>query len=115
LPKPSNIWDLIPFTFVVNWFTGVGAAMRRAEYSVLMATIPAYYVHTYTIRSPLEPDELRKWSLRSSGVDRAYLRLYYRDVSLFTPAVRDSRFAFGMPTQLPPMGTLGSLLWQLIF
>lgn len=115
LPKASNLWDLLPFTFVVNWFTGVGEAIRRAEYSLLLATIPAYYIHTYTITSPLSDDELDLLGATNSSVDASSLRLYYRDISLYTPAPRDSKFGFGIPTSLPPLGVMGSLLWQLIF
>lgn len=114
IPKASNIWDLIPFTFVVNWFTGVGSALRRAEYSVLLMTIPAYYVHTYTISSPFTDAELAAWNLQNSSSKPSTLRLFYRDLSLYSPVPRDSRFGFGIPSELPPIGTLGSLLYQLL-
>jgi len=113
LPKPSNLWDLLPFTFVVNWFTGVGASIKRAEYSLLLATLPAYYVHSYTISSPLTPFELDSLEMSSSGAEPASLRLYYRDISRYTPAVHDSKFGFGIPSGLTNGGTLGSLLYQL--
>lgn len=115
LPKASNIWDLIPFTFVVNWFTGVGEGIRRAEYSLLLATIPAYYVHTYTLSSPLSVDELDLLKMSSSSLEAASLRLFHRDVSSYTPAPRDSQLGFGLPRELPPLGVLGALLYQLIF
>lgn len=113
LPKPSNIWDLVPFSFVLNWFTGVGNAMRRAEYMFLLHTLPAYFVHSYTITTPFTASELAAWNLQDVGVDRAGLRLYYRDVSLCTPVPRNSAYNFGIPTSLPPLATLGSLLYQL--
>lgn len=114
-PKPSNLWDLIPFSFAANWFTGIGPAIRRAEYSLMLVTIPAYYVHTYTLTSPLTDDELEKLETSSSSSVAPCLKLYYRDVSLHDPVPRDSRFGFGIPTEFPPMGILGSLLYQLIF
>lgn len=113
LPKASNIWDLIPFTFVVNWFTGVGGMIRRAEYSAYLLTLPAYYVHTYTLSSPFSSQELEAWNLRSFSEQSAGLRVYYRDLSLFSPLPRDSRFGFGLPQGLPPVGTFTSLLYQL--
>lgn len=115
LPKASNLWDLLPFTFVVNWFTGIGEAIRRAEYTLLLATIPAYFVHSYTFESPLRDSELESLGMSSTGPHIASLRLYYRDKTLFNPVVRDSRFGFGIPTQLPSLGVMGSLLYQLIF
>lgn len=115
LPKASNLWDLIPFTFVVNWFTGVGEAMRRAEYAIFLSTIPAYFVHTYTITSPLRADELAFLKASSAGVHPAILKLYYRDFTTYNPAFKESRFNFGIPTHLPNVGILGSLLYQLVF
>lgn len=114
LPKPSNLWDLLPFTFLVNWFTGVGAAMRRGEASVILASLPAYYVHTYTLSSPLTGDELRLVKASSDPSRPASLRVYIRDVTTFTPSPRDSRFDFGIPHGVPFIGTLGSLAYQLI-
>lgn len=115
LPKASNLWDLIPFSFVANWFTGVGEALRRAEYTLLLAGIPAYFVHTYTITSPLTSEELDTFETSNSGDVAASLRLYYRDITLYSPVPRDSRFGFGLPSGFPPLGTFGSLLYQLIF
>jgi len=115
LPKASNLWDLLPFTFVVNWFTGVGEAIRRSEYAALLATIPAYYVHTYTLSSPLSADELDLLKMSNSSSKPACLRLFVRDVTSRTPFPRDTRFGFGIPSGIPSVGTLGSLLYQLIF
>jgi len=115
LPKPSNLWDLIPFTFLVNWFTGVGEAIRRAESTILLSTLPAYYVHTYTLTSPLTEDELVLLKASSDRSRAASLRIYVRDVTTFTPAPHDSHLDFGIPQGFPSYGTLGSLIWQLFF
>ena len=113
-PKVSNAWDLIPFSFVANWFFGIGANIRRAEYLAVMATIPAYYVHSFTLTSQLTADELALLKSTSAEQDPASLRVYIRDVSHYTPPFRDTDFDFGIPTQLPPLGLLGSLLYQLV-
>jgi hypothetical protein len=87
--------------------------MRRAEYLLLMATIPAYFVHSFTLTSPLSSDELDLLEMSSSYDDPASLRVYIRDVSLYVPPVRDSRFGFGLPEKLPSLDVIGSLLFQL--
>lgn len=115
LPKASNLWDLLPFSFVANWFTGVGQSMRRVEYSLLLATIPAYYVHSYTLSSPFTQSELDTMEASNSTDERSSLKLFYRDVTLHSPAPMDSRFGFGIPNEYPPLGLFGSLLFQLIF
>lgn len=115
LPKVSRAWDLVPFTFVVNWFTGIGKAIERAEYSLLLATIPAFYIHSYSLTSPLTEDELESLKVTSVGSEPASLKVYYRDISVYTPFPRDSRFGFGLPQGYPNSGILGSLLYQLFF
>jgi hypothetical protein len=114
LPKPSNLWDLVPFSFVANWFTGIGPSIRRAEYSAFLATIPAYYVHTYLITSPFTSEELDDWSIANDPLDPLSLKVFYRDVSSYTPLPQDSKFGFGIPTNLPPIGSVGALLWQVL-
>jgi hypothetical protein len=115
VPKASNLWDLIPFSFVANWFTGVGASIKRAEYSALIATVPAYFVHTYTLSSPLHRDELTSLQMVNAASEPSSLRIFRRDVTTYPPVPRDSKFGFGIPTKFPPLGTLASLLYQLIF
>jgi hypothetical protein len=115
LPKPSNLWDLVPYSFVLNWFTGIGQSMKRAEYAILLMTIPAYYVHTYAITTPLTTEELALWSVSTSSIDPLSMKVFYRDVSLYTPFPMDSKFGFGIPTSLPPIGTIGALLYQMLF
>lgn len=116
LPKISNLWDLIPFTFVVNWFTGIGKAIKAAEYSLLLRNLPAYYVHSYLFESPVSPSELSSIGLSNSNQSLPLtLRVFYRDHTAYGPVPRDSKFGIGIPSNLPPLQTVGSLIWQLIF
>jgi hypothetical protein len=115
LPKVSRAWDLVPFSFVANWFTGIGKSIERAEYSLLLATLPAYYIHSYSLVSPFTTDELEHLKMSSAGKEPAALKVYYRDISIYTPFPRDSRFGFGIPQGYPNSGILGSLLWQVFF
>jgi len=115
LPKPSRLWSLLPFSFVADWFTGVGKSIERAEYSALLAGIPAYFVHSYLFQSQLTADELTFLNAVSTNAKPASLRVYYRDLSLFSPFPKNTRFDFGIPNGYPPLGAFGSLLYQLIF
>lgn len=38
-PTPSNIWDFIPFSFVVDWFVGVQDQLERMEHSLYISTL----------------------------------------------------------------------------
>jgi hypothetical protein len=114
LPKPSNLWDLIPFSFVANWFTGVGAQIERVEYAALLYSLPAFFVHTYTFTAPLSEDELSDLGVQSDLLEPLSLKLYFRHVSIYSPVPSDTRFSFGAPTTLPPISVIGSLLFQLL-
>jgi len=114
LPKPSNLWDLIPFSFVVNWLTGVGANIRKAEYGAILAFVNVYYVHSYLLESPLVADDLTPYGVHSDMIDGLTMRWYRRYVSTYLPMPTSSIFDFAMPTGSPPLFTVASLLLQLL-
>lgn len=112
-PTPSRVWDLLPFTFVVNWFSGVNTMLRRLEVMGVSSLVPMYFVHTYTLTSPFTGAELTALGAVSTGDPSAGLKAFYRDVSRRPPFPRYSRFPFGVPTGFPSTGLLGSLIYQL--
>lgn len=112
-PKPSNIWDLLPFSFVANWVTGVGNGIRRAEYSTVLLGMPAVYCHSYLVEAPFRTSELENWNLSTSRENELSMKVYFRDISLYAPLPRNTRFGFGLPTSAPPLGVVGALLYQL--
>lgn len=114
MPKPSNLWDLIPFSFVLNWMTGVGANIRRAEYGLFLLTFPTYGVHTITIEAGLSTQDLDTWKLSSDPSDPFRFRWYYRDVSRYIPLPASGKYPFGLPTGSPSITLIGSLLYSLI-
>jgi len=113
LPKPSNLFDLVPYSFVFNWFTGASNALRRAEYSLIMSDIPAYYVHSYSLTQRLSDEAMDYIGVDS--LERPINNYFIRDLSVFTPKITDSRFGFGIPDKLPPLGTMAALLFQVLF
>lgn len=119
LPTASNAWDLIPLSFVLDWFVGLGDRLKDIERNALLVALgPTYLVHSYLIRSPLEDDELermgvQRFGIAGTGSTEPELRVYVRDVSLHPPPPRDSRYDFHMPSRLPFWATATSLLWQL--
>jgi len=115
LPRFSTGWSLIPLSFVADWFLRVGGMIKDLENSLFLATIPSYFVHTYTIESVLTDSELESLEISSSADDPLRLRLYYRDVSIYSPGPRPSRLPLGQPQGSPSLVTFGSLLYQLIF
>jgi hypothetical protein len=113
LPTFSRVWDLIPFTFAVNWIAGISRMLRNIEVIGTSSIIPILYIHTYTITSPFTMDELEALGASSTGNQPAGLRVYNRDYTYYTPVPRNSRFSFGTPSDFEHFAILGSLLYQL--
>lgn len=113
LPKGSALWNLVPFSFVANWFTGVGAAMQRVEALAKIAFVPAYFVHSYAIDSRLSETELEGLNLSTVETSPASYFVYRRDVTCQPTLDSDNALGFGVPQGLP-WTTFLSLLYQLI-
>lgn len=116
-PVPSNAWDLIPFSFVVDWFYDIGSRLRDFENASLLSLLSIkVFVHSYTITSPIEESELSEFGLsytRPGSDDNVpELRYYRREVSAYLPLFRRSRYDFRLPTRLPSWATAGALWWQ---
>lgn len=39
-PSLSNVWDFIPFSFVVNWFVDIGGLLDRVDTNTMLSTLP---------------------------------------------------------------------------
>jgi len=115
VPKPSTIFSFVPFNFVLNWFTNVSESMKNVEYLVLLSGLPAYFVHTYTLSSPLTPQELDNLGMSGTSGVTPSLRVFRRDISRYSPFIRNDSFGFGLPQGFPSTGVLASLLYQLVF
>jgi hypothetical protein len=118
LPSPSVGWDLIPFSFVVNWFSGIGARIRDLETSAFVLSVDIkVFTHSYLITSPLLDDELALSGFSHSalpGSEPPMIRFYVREVSRHVPRIGVGRYDFRLPTRLPDWATAGSLAWQVL-
>jgi hypothetical protein len=118
LPSPSNIWDLIPFSFVVSWFTGVGQRIRDIEnIGYLIASGARCFTYTYRVTSPLTQRELDSYGLAVSnleGSDWPTLCVFRRDVSAYISPPVDGRYDFRQGRGIPDLGAFGSLIWQVL-
>lgn len=119
LPAPSSMWDLIPFSFVVDWFLNIGDRFGDLENISLLALLDIRsFTHSYLFTSDLLDEELAMDGLKKFGLDRddltPQLWYYKREVSAFLPPLRHGRFDFRLPTRWPNWATAGSLGWQLL-
>lgn len=47
-PTFENLWDLIPYSFVIDWFVNVGDILERIDTRLRLARLPIKYVTTST-------------------------------------------------------------------
>jgi hypothetical protein len=93
-PTPSNLWDLVPFSFVADWFVGIGEKLEALESYALYATIaPAYFVHSMRVSYYPHLLELRAAGVESTN-DEPLVTYYRRRISRFLPPVRNLRPEF---------------------
>lgn len=118
-PTPGNFWDLVPFSFVVDWFFDIGRRIREAENIALLSlTSPSYLCHTFRIVAPI-PDEVMEtvplvaMSESNPDVYRPEWIWFLREISRTVPPPRTGRFDFDLPGRPPNLANMGSLLWQL--
>lgn len=84
LPSLTNLWDLVPYSFVLDWFIDVGSVLERIDthHQLLNLDIP------YTIMSEkIELDYSESNLELGVTVDVRYT-WYHRDVSTFVPQPR---------------------------
>jgi len=59
-PSAANLWDLIPFSFVVDWFLPIGSVLSRLdayENNALLRDVK-YRIETFKVLWPLTKQEL---------------------------------------------------------
>lgn len=107
-PSFANLWDLVPFSFVLDWFFNLSKRFEAIDSSFYMMTANVdYCVHSYTLRSPLE-GLIVDGEFDFNDVEYTY---YDRAISKFYPGPRQEHYDWLAKTIDPPMLIAGSLLW----
>lgn len=95
----SNLWDLVPFSFVADWFVNLGDRFQDIDDSVLLATLsPTYFVNSFTVRYSLSDIEKSRYGLQLSC--DPWFQVYMREVSRYTPVPRDTSIDWRAPASL---------------
>jgi hypothetical protein len=103
LPKLSNLWDMVPFSFLLDWFFNIGERLGDVDSQMFMLCLPVHYcTHSVTITSVLSESELDNLGLSTVGIDTTVpgLRYYQRVTSRYLPRLRDSAIDFRAPAEL---------------
>jgi hypothetical protein len=106
-PSLANLWDIIPFSFAIDWFYDVGGRLDAIGdgFHLIHAEVPQY-VHSYTFTGNLN-------DFFPEVVGDVRVSVYRREVSQYFPFPRPELIDEGQSNG-PPMLIGGSLLWALL-
>lgn len=109
-PTLANLWDLVPFSFVADWFFNLSDRYADIDSAVLLHLVgPSYYVHSYKVVYTPSLDELTWAGLGIQSQIRA--ARFIRDVSRITPVPRETKIDFRAPPSLQKrLVSIGALL-----
>lgn len=115
LPTLSRVWSLVPFSFVVDWFTNESKRLEAVDAQFAYLCINVYWcLYSYKLYWRPSAEELMRYDLAQDSSDPFYLTVYRRELSRLMPRLTDSRFDFLRRNNSPDPVTVGSLLWQLL-
>lgn len=99
LPTSARMWDLVKFSFVLDWFTRIGDRLEDADQATIRGAFDVgYYVHTYAYSFECDPRSYLPFHSTSNRPPD--LRVFLREVSLFHPGLYDSDFDMRPPKGL---------------
>jgi len=115
LPTLSRIWQLLPFTFVIDWFTNMSKRLHLVDNQVAyLAMRFSWALYSYKIVYYPSDELLSSYGLRTLEGDRFGISVYTRELSRVPPRLRDSVIDFLRPSHGPDPVTVGALLFQLL-
>jgi hypothetical protein len=115
LPTLSRIWEILPFSFVVDWFTSMNKRLKLVDTQLAyMAMRTDWCLHSYRLTYYPSDTALEAYNLESPNSEEPFrISAYVREKSVYMPRLRDSRLDF-LATGGPNLVTAGALAWQLI-
>lgn len=114
LPRTSNVWDLVPWSWFLDYFYALGQRYEIID-SVFLGIImnASSFVHSYQFTFRIPESTLAFQNIRSDG---AYpeITIYFREVSRYVPMIFESRYDFGANKFPPDRGILAAIVWTLL-
>jgi len=114
LPTLSRLWEIIPFSFVVDWFTGMNRRLKLVDTQLAyMMFRTNWCLHSYKLSYYPSAEALADYGLLNVSDEKPFnISTYMREKSAYMPRLRDSRFDFLAASGTSPV-TAGALAWQL--
>lgn len=110
VPLTSNLWDVVPWSWFIDYFTGLAQKLNVID-GFILGTLRGvqYCVHSYTLYDQANEE------LLSSGINpgEVEFQYYFREVSRYYPAIFDGAYDF-TSGRGADLGIAASILWQLL-
>jgi hypothetical protein len=116
LPTFSRIWSLLPFSFVVDWFTNMGQRLKKVDNQLLYMCLGIRWcLYSYRVTYVPADSELDEFNLSNWGSSEPFsVSVYQREFSRWMPKLSESKYDLLSPTHSPDPLVIGSLLWQVL-
>jgi len=116
LPSLSNLWDVIPWSWAVDWGTHVGASQEDLEASMMMLCLNIdYAVNSLSFHYDFTADDLALAQVAPGPSDNpSGYKFYLRYVGETLPVMAQTRFSFHGTAGVPDWGVVSSLLYRRI-
>jgi hypothetical protein len=115
LPRLSTLWDLVPWSFLVDWFTPVGEYLQIVDSQAkILALDMTYCVHSISVKRYFTDGELTSYGVSSvpvNGHSGCGYHKYLRIVSTTPPVFGPTRLPVTNQPGVPDWGIAGSLAW----
>lgn len=114
LPSLANVWETLPFSFIVDWFTNMDDRLESVDNQLLwMCVRTNWSLHSYKVSYFPSESMLSSYGLESPNSDEPFrITAYFRELSLIMPLLRESKFDFLAPNRGPDPLIVGALTWQ---
>jgi len=117
LPTLANLWDLVPFSFVADWFVNIGGRLDNVDAaSFLLAMDVKYCVHTISVHHTPSATDKTVYGFSTEGEVPGGVNLvsFNRFITTSAPGLINTRFDFSASNGPPDWGTAGSLVYKLV-
>lgn len=111
LPTLSRLWDLVPFSFAIDWFTNLGDKYGRLDsYATGIPLKHNWTLVSYKLSKYLTEEDLEPYALKPLSDPRFVL--YKRELTRTSPlSFLTSELDIDPPRGVRDIALLGSLIW----
>lgn len=113
LPTFSAIWDVIPFSFLVDWLLPVGDYLNDLDHQLMFLALEQQpSIHSIALEFNFPDDLLGAYGLKRTGEEFSGYRYYDRFALAGLPTLGPTRLPIHGLARIPDWGTAGSLLYK---